>query len=102
MNLIYEKNKIPVTQTTNNTIMRYKYQKLYYAIIINNCNRYSSVGSKQRIDIAMTNDDLKILSFKKNMHENTIYENKKATKVILLPPNKFNNIKINTCFTIGE
>ena len=102
MKLIYNNTKISVTTTNNNMIMRYKYQKLYYAIIINNCNRYSSIGSKQRIDIAMTDDKFNILSFKKEMHENTVYENKEATKVILLPLDIFSNIKINTCFKLEE
>ena len=102
MKLIYNNTKISVTTTNNNMIMRYKYQKLYYAIIINNCNRYSSIGSKQRVDIAMTDNNYKILSLKKQMHENTVYENKNATKVIILPPNTFNNLKVNTCFKIEE
>ena len=101
MKLIYNNKEISVTNTHNETIMKYKYQKLYYAIIINECNSYSSIQNKQRIDVAMTNDDLKILSIKKDMHENTIFEDKKATKTILLPPNTF-NLKINTYFTIKE
>ena len=50
----------------------------------------------------MTDDKFNILSFKKEMHENTIYENKEATKVILLPLDIFSNIKINTCFKLEE
>ena len=102
MKLVYNNIEIPVTITENTMIMRYKYQKLYYAIIINNCNKYSSIGSKQRIDIVMTANNYKILSYKEEMHENTIYENKDATKTILLPLRIFNNIKINTCFKIKE
>ena len=82
-----------VTTTTNKNILRYHFQKLYYAIIINNCNRYSSIANKQRIDIVMTDDNLNILSFKREMHENTFYENKKATKTILLPLNYFEKLE---------
>ncbi len=101
MKLIYDNKEIPVTTTDNKTIMRYKYQKLYYAIIINNCNNYSSISSKQRIDLVMTDNNLKILSIKKEMHENTIYKNNKASKTIILPPDTF-NLKTNTYFTIKE
>jgi hypothetical protein len=100
MKLVYKKQEIPVTTTTNPNLMRFKFQKLYYAIIINNCNRYSSIASKQRIDIAMTDNNLNILSFKHGMHENTVYENKQATKTILLPLNTFTNLEENTSFTI--
>lgn len=100
MKLVYKNKEIPVTTTNNPQIMRFKFQKLYYAIIINNCNRYSSIASKQRIDIVMTDDNLNILSFKLEMHENTVYENKNATKIILLPLNTFDNLEENTSFTI--
>lgn len=82
--------------------MRYKFQKLYYAIIINNCNRYSSIASKQRTDIIMTDDNLNILSYKYEMHENTVYENKNATTTILLPLNTFPNLEENTNFTLEK
>ena len=100
MKLVYKDKKIMVTTTNNSMIMRYKFQKLYYAIIINNCNRYSSIASKQRVDIVMTDDNLKILSYKLEMHENTVYENKNATKTILLPLNTFDNLEENTYFNI--
>ena len=89
-----------VTTTTNKNILRYHFQKLYYAIIINNCNRYSSIANKQRIDIVMTDDNLNILSFKREMHENTFYENKKATKTILLPLNYFKKLEEKTNFIL--
>lgn len=100
MKLVYKNKEIPVTTTNNPQIMRFKFQKLYYAIIINNCNRYSSIASKQRIDIVMTDDNLNILSYKLEMHENTVYENKNATKTILLPLNTFDNLEENTYFNI--
>ena len=102
MKLIYKDKEIEATITTNPTIMRYKFQKLYYAIIINNCNKYSSIASKQRVDIVMTDKDYNILSIKKEMHENTIYENEFAIKTIILPPNYYNNLEINTKFTIKK
>ena len=90
-----------MTTTTNNKdILKYQFRKLYYAIIINNCNRYSSIANKQRIDVVMTDDKLNILSIKKEMHENTFVENKKATKTILLPLNYFEILKIGTKFII--
>ena len=93
MKLIYKKNSISVTTTHNKQILKYQFQKLYYAIIIKECNRYSSIGNKQRIDVIMTDDDLKILSIKKEMHENTVYENKDATTTVLLPLNYFNELE---------
>ena len=101
MKLIYNNKEISVTTTHNKLIMRYQHQKLYYAIIINECNSYSSILNKQRIDVVMTDDNFKILSIKKNMHENTIYEDNNATKTIILPPDTF-DLKINTHFTIKE
>lgn len=102
MKLIYNNKEIDATITTNNRIMRYKFQKLYYAIIINNCNKYSSIASKQRTDIVMTDDNYNILSIKKEMHENTVYENNKASKTIILPLNYFSDLKENTKFIIKK
>ena len=100
MNLIYKDSSVMATITTNKNILKYHFQKLYYAIIIKNCNRYSSIANKQRIDVVMTDDKFNILSFKRQMHENTFYENKKATTTILLPLNCFENIEINTTFKL--
>ena len=50
----------------------------------------------------MTDDNLKILSYKLEMHENTVYENKNASKTIILPLNTFTNIEENTYFTLEE
>ncbi len=102
MQLKYKDITIPVTTTHNKSILKYHFQKLYYAIIIYNCNRYSSIANKQRVDIVMTDDNLKILSIKKEMHENTVYENIEATTTILLPLNKFNNLETNTKFYLIE
>ena len=100
MNLVYNKKSIMVTETTNQNILKYHFPKLYYAIIIRNCNRYSSIANKQRIDIVLTDDNLNILSYKKEMHENTFYENKLATTTILLPLNTFEDLKENTSFSL--
>ena len=102
MDLLYKNKSIPVTTTNNKEILKYHFQKLYYAIIVKNCNRYSSIAHKQRIDIVMTDDNLNILSFKRDMHENTFYEDKSATTAIVLPPNYFKNIEINTKFILKE
>ena len=90
------------TETTNKTILKYHFQKLYYAIMIRNCNRYSSIANKQRIDVVLTDDDLNILSIKKEMHENTFCENKQATTTILMPLNYFSDLKIGTKFKIEK
>ena len=102
MYLIYKDKSIEVTTTTNEKILKYHFQKLYYAIMIKNCNRYSSIANKQRIDIVMTNDNLEILSLKKEMHENTFYENKNATTTILLPLNYFKDLKIGTKLYLSQ
>ena len=100
MKLLYKDKELMVTTTTNKGIMRYKFQKLYYAIIINHCNSYSSIASKQRVDVCMVDDALNILSYKYDMHENTIYKNEKATKTILLPRGYYCNLEINTKFDL--
>lgn len=102
MKLIYKGKEINATITTNSHIMRYKFQKLYYAIIINNCNKYSSIASKQRIDIVLTDNNYNILAIKKNMHENTIFENYNAQKTIILPLDYYNNLEKNTKFNLKK
>lgn len=102
MRLIYQDKEIMLTNTTNPKILKFSFQKLYYAIIIHNCNSYSSIANKQRIDVVMTDNDYNILSIKPNMHENTICKNKKASKTILLPLNYFENLEINQKFKIKE
>ena len=100
MKLIYKEKEIPVTITTNPGIMRYKFQKLHYAIVINNCNKYSSIAAKQRPDVILADNDYNILSIKKEMHENTIFENKNAKKTIIIPSNYFTNLEKNTVFSL--
>lgn len=102
MKIIYKGKELNATITTNPRLMRYKFQKLYYAIIINNCNSYSSIASKQRVDVVMTDNDYNILSIKREMHENTIYENINANKTILLPLNYFEDLEKNTKFIIKK
>ena len=89
MNLVYNQEKIPVTITKNKNIMRYKFPKLYYAIIIEDCNRYSSIASKQRVDIVMTDNDLKILSYKKiveHFQDMIFSQTKKSSKKYMKNP----------------
>lgn len=102
MKLKYKDQEIMITETKNPTLLKYHFQKLYYAILIKDCNRYSSVGNKQRIDVIMTDENLTILSFKKEMHENTVFQNEKATHTILLPLNTFNELEINTKIKIED
>lgn len=102
MKLEYENNEIMVTSTTNPNLLKYHFQKLYYAIMIKNCNRYSSIANKQRIDVVMTDDELNILSIKKEMHENTVFYNKDATTTILLPINYFKNLEKGKKFKLKD
>ena len=100
MKLKYDNEILDVTTTTNKTIIKYKIQKLYYAIIIKDCNRYSSIANKQRVDVVMTDDNLKILAFKLDMHENTFFETKEATTTILLPKGSIKTLEIGKNFIL--
>lgn len=100
MKLLYNEESIFVTTTNNINILKYRFQKLYYAIIINNCNRYSSILNKQRIDVVMVDDKYRVLSIKRTMHENTIYEDEDASKTILLPLGTFSSLRKNDYFSI--
>ena len=102
MKLKYNNQTINATVTKNPQILKYHFQKLYYAIIIKECNRYSTIAHKQRIDVVMTDDNLKILSIKKAMHENTVFEDQKATTTILLPLNYFENLEKGQTFQLEE
>ena len=102
MKLIYKKKPINVTVTNNPNLLKYHFQKLYYAIIIKNCNSYSSVANKQRIDVVFVDEQLKIISVKKEMHENTIVKNDQATTAILLPLNYFEYLEVGTFFEIED
>ena len=102
MKLKYNDNSVVVTITNNVKILNYKFQKLYYAIIIKKCNKYSSILNKQRIDVVMTDSEFRVLSIKRNMHENTIYENANANNVILLPLNTFSDLKIGDYLLVSE
>ena len=100
MKLKYKDKEIEVTTTNNKTILKYRFQKLYYAIIINDCNSYSSIANKQRIDVVMTDEFLNIIDIKLDMHENTIFKNEKAQTTILLPVNSIPNLEIGQKFTL--
>ena len=100
MKLKYKNETIDVTTTKNQTILKYHFQKLYYAIIIKDCNRYSSIANKQRIDVVMTDDSLKILSYKKEMHENTVFSNENATTTILLPLGIISDLEVGQNFIL--
>lgn len=102
MKIEYQNTEIMVTSTTNPNLLKYHFQKLYYAIMIKKCNRYSSISNKQRIDVVMTDDNLKILYIKRDMHENTFIEEKNATTTILLPLGTFKNLKIGDYLQLKE
>ena len=102
MKLKYKNKIVDVTMTTNEKIIKYKFQKLHHAIIIKNCNRYSSIANKQRIDVVMTDNNLTIVSFKNEMHENTFFEDKNATTTVLLPLNTFSNLEVGQRFYLEK
>ena len=100
MKLVYKDKTIDVTQSHYDGIMRYKFPKLRHAIIIYDCNSYSSIASKQRVDIALVDDEFNIVLFKYDMHENTIQKDDRAKHTILLPLNTFDNLELNTRFSL--
>lgn len=100
MKLVYKNQEIEVTQTHNDKIMRYKFPKLRNAIIIYDCNAYSSIGSKQRYDMALVDDNFNIVLFRYGMHENTIQRDNRAKHTILMPLNTFNNLELETRFSL--
>ena len=102
MKLKYKDKEIEVTQTHNEGIMKYKFPKLRYAIIIYDCNAYSSVFSKQRIDMALTDDNFNIVLYRYGMHENTIQSHDKAKHTILMPLNTFDNLELHTRFQLTD
>jgi len=102
MKLTYKNKEVDLTQTHNELIMQYKFPKLRNAIIIYDCNTYSSILSKQRVDIALVDDKLNIITYRYSMHENTILKDEKAKHTILIPLNTFNNLEENTRFTLKD
>ena len=100
MKLVYKEKEIEVTQTHNKSIMRYRFPKLRNAIIIYNCNSYSSIGSKQRVDMALTDDNFNIVLYRYAMHENTIQTDERAKHTILIPLNTFTNLEKDTKFSL--
>lgn len=100
MKLVYKNKEIEVTQTHNNRIMQYKIPKLRHAIIIYDCNAYSSIGSKQRYDMALTDDNFHIVLYRHGMHENTIQRDNRAKHTILVPLDTFNDLELNTRFSL--
>ena len=102
MKLVYKGKEIDVTQSHNDKIMRYKFPKLRHAIIIYDCNSYSSIASKQRIDLALVDDNFHIILFRYGMHENTIQKDNRAKHTIIMPLGTFNNLEINTKFSLKD
>ena len=98
MKLVYKNDEIEVTQTHNKRIMYYKIPKLRNAIIIYDCNSYSSIGSKQRVDMVLVDDNFHIISICKEMHENTIQIDERAKHTILIPLNTLKDLELSTKF----
>lgn len=102
MRVRYKNQELMITETKSSTILKYHFQKIYYAILIRDCNRYSSIGNKQRVDVVMLNQDLEILSFKRAMHENTFFEEKNAVNVMLLPVDAISNLEVGSKFVLDK
>lgn len=100
MKLVYKNKEIEVTQTHNDKIMRYKFPKLRHAIIIYDCNTYSSIGAKQRFDMALVDDNFHIVLFRHAMHENTIQSDNRAKHTILIPLDTFDDLELETKFSL--
>ena len=100
MKLVYKNKEIDVTQCHNDGIMRYKFPKLRNAIIIYDCNSYSSIASKQRVDLVLVDDNFHIVLFRYDMHENTVQSDDRAKHTILLPLGTFDNFELNTRFSL--
>lgn len=65
-------------------------------LYFNNCNSIHTFFMKENIDVLLCNKNNQILYYYKNLSPNRIILPKKyVTKVIELPTNYFNNIKIN-------
>jgi len=94
MYLVYKDKEISCVETGIETFLRYKVQKIYYAVLMRNKNRFSTILSLQNIDIMILDDEYKILSYKHNMKPNTVFEDKNGSIVIILPPNYYENIEI--------
>ena len=89
---VYSENKKP---------LYLRYEKLYFGIIINECNRYSALKVFYKTDVALVNNDYEIVELSKGIHPNTYIENEKATRAILLPLNYF-DIEVGGKFEIME
>ena len=86
MNLIYKNNKIPVTYTINKGIMRYKFQKLYYAIIINECNKYICI----EVSNGLENENFRFISSGDKDHNITNFFKSIQDKYKHLSRHKYN------------
>ena len=102
MYLVYKDKEIRCVETGIETFLRYKVEKIYYAVVIRNCNRFSTILSLQNIDIMILDNDYKILSYKHNMKPNTVFEDKNGSIVVVLPPNYYENIEIGDKIVICE
>lgn len=100
MKLEYNNKKIDLI-ICNTLLKRFKgimfmKKKLDYALYFPKCNSIHTFFCRQNIDIIMTDDNNKIIYFKKNVTKNKIIINKKAKNTYETPNNYFNNLKINT------
>ena len=99
MKLVYKNKDIGVTFTHNEKIMRYKVQKLYFAYYIVDCKKYSSIMSKQEVDVVSVDKDDVIKGFVYNMHINTVFSARGGVNTIILPCGYFDNLQIGEKFS---
>lgn len=74
----------------------FKKKKINYALGFFKCNSIHTFFCKQAIDIIMTDNNNKIVYFKRNVLKNKIVFFKEAKNTFETPNNYFNDLKIGT------
>lgn len=100
MYLEYNNNKIICVETKVESFLKYRLEKLYYAVIIYNKNRFSTILSLQNIDLVILDDNYKIVSFKLNMVPNTVYEDKSGNIIVILPVGYYKDLEVGNKINI--
>lgn len=99
MNLIYNNNKINITEckTFTSRLLGFMFKKnIDKALLFNHCNSIHTFFMKKNIDVIMCDKTNNILYYYNNLPKNKIILPKKNVyKTIELPVNYF-KIKINT------
>lgn len=74
----------------------FKKKKLDYALCFPRCNSVHTFFCKQNIDIIMTDNENKILYFRRNVGHNKVIIYKESCMVYETTCNYFDNLEINT------